>query len=218
VSKIAEETGIYRPTIYRNIPNLIKKSLISKINIKKRTYYIAEDPEKLKILLNDIQFNLNKTLPEISNLYLSNQKRPAISWHEGKKAISDIYETIINTSKKGDCIYRYESPREAGIVSKYYPKLYFTKTTSENGNIEKYVITNEITAKRRHPKIWRHTKYIPESFDSFDYNISQLIYKDTVVFIDYDTETATVIKNQRFADFQLKIFKMFFNRLENRGN
>ena len=42
--------------------------------------------------------------------------------------------------------------------------------------------------------------------------------EDKVVFIDYDPETATLIKNQRFADFQLKIFKMFFNSLKDRGN
>ncbi len=218
ISNVTVNTGLHRPTVYRNIPKLIQKSLVSKIKIGKRIFYIAENPEKLKILVNNLQSNLEQSLPEINRIYLSNQKRPNVSYYEGKKAISSIYENIMIRSKKGDCIYRYESPREASTASKYYPSLYFKKSVRNNEEIDKFVITNETTAKRRTPRIWRHTKYIPESFDTFDQNISQLIYKDIVAFIDYDTETATVIQNQRFADFQLKIFKMFFSKLENRGN
>ncbi len=218
ISEITRQTGIYRPTIYRNIPNLISKSLISKVKSGKRIMFIAENPEKLKLLTNELQNSLEEIMPEMSRLYLGSQKRPDVSYHEGKKAISNIYQNIIQKSHKGDAIYRYESPRSSNIAKKYYPDLYFKKTMGPDSEIEKYVITNEKTAKRRLPKIWRHTKYIPEDFDSFDHNITELIYKDTVAFIDFDTETATVIKNQRFSDFQLKIFKMFFSNLKDRGN
>ena len=37
--------------------------------------------------------------------------------------------------------------------------------------------------------------------------------KSGLIFIDYDTETAVVIENDRFADFQRSIFKMFFEKL-----
>lgn len=218
VSQISIQTGLYRPTVYKNISKLTNKGLVSKIKYKKRIFYLAENPEKLHIIVNNLNNILQDNMPELSRIYNGNQKRPFISYYEGKKAIMDIYENIIERTKKGDSIYRYESPREVGLVSKYYPKLYFKKTSGPDGQLDKYVITNESTAKRRTPKIWRHTKYIPKEFDTFDQNIAEIIYKDTVVFIDYDTETATLIKNQRFADFQLKIFKMFFNSLKDRGN
>lgn len=214
VSQISKETGIYRPTVYRNIPKLIECGLVSSIKVGKRIFYIAENPEKLSRLVDSIKSGLEENLPDLSRIYDGSQNRPSVTYHEGKKAILEIYENMMRRSKKGDSIYRYESPKGIGVVSRYYPTIYWKRATGPNGEIEKYVITNEATAKRRAQRIWRHTRSIPEQFDSFDYNITELIYKDTVAFIDHDTETATVIQNKRFAEFQLKLFKMLFEKLK----
>lgn len=213
IAGLSNETGIYRPAIYKHLPELLEKGLVSKVKVGKRTMYIAENPERIQSLVGSLASQLEENMSELSRLYEGSQQRPIIRYYEGKKAIQGIYEEMIRRSKRGDAIYRYESPRNFQAVGNYYPRLYWQRSTGPTGEIEKYVITNEATSSKRRERLWRHTKSIPASFDSFDYNITQLIYKDTVAFIDFDTETATVIQNRRFADFQLKLFRLLFKKL-----
>jgi sugar-specific transcriptional regulator TrmB len=213
IAELSRETGIHRPVIYKHLPSLLDKHLISPVKVGKRTMYMAENPEVLQGLVDDIKTELEETIPELSRMYEGSQKKPIVRFVEGRKAIQNIYEDVVRGAKKGDAFYRYESPRDLYKSSKYYPALYRKIATGPDSQIERFIITNENTAPLRRPKIMRHVKAIPKSHDPFDYNITQIIHKDTVAFVDFDTETATVIENKRFADFQLRIFKMLFGKL-----
>ncbi len=213
VSLISQDTGLYRPTVYRVLPLLMENGLVSCVIIKKRKLYVAEDPSRLSKLITNKKSNLEAVLPDLSRMFGGVQTKPVVSFHEGKKAIQNIYEIMTERLKKGESFYRYESPRNHKILKNYYPDLYRKRAGGPAGEIEKYVITNEVTEKDRLKRLTRHTRYIPQDVDTFDYNISQIIYKDTVMFVDYDTETATVIQNKRFADLQLRLFKILFSKL-----
>lgn len=213
VADIARHTNLYRPRVYKSLPELIAKNLVVKVRFGKRTMYTAEDPKTLAALIDELKEELHNNLPELNRLYESNQKKPVIRFFEGKEGIRHIYDTMIRASKKGDATYRYESPRDYKAIGSYYPNSYRRRATGPNGEIEKYVITNQDTQERRRLRLNRHSKAVPASYDSFDYNITQLIYKNKVAFIDFDSETATLIENQRFADFQLKLFKLLFGKL-----
>jgi sugar-specific transcriptional regulator TrmB len=213
IAKISKDTGIYRPTLYRVLPILIEKNLVSKARVGRRTMYIAENPATLQNNIDSLQAELKETLPELTRIYDGSQKRPAIRFFEGKQSIRHIYDDMIRTTKKGGNTYRYESPKDYKLIGKYYPQSYWNRAAGPHGEIEKYVITNEHTQERRRERLNRHSKAIPASYDTFDYNITQLIYNNKVAFIDFDTETATVIENKRFADFQLRLFKMLYGKL-----
>ncbi len=213
VSLVSQDTGVYRPTIYRILPTLIENGLVSSVIVKKRKFYVAEDPHRLSRLITNKKSDLESILPDLSRIFGGVQAKPVVSFYEGKKAIQHIYEIMTERLKKGEAFYRYESPRDHKILKNYYPDLYRRRTGGSNSEIEKYVITNEVTEKDRLKRLTRHTRYIPETIDTFDYNISQIIYKDTVMFVDYDTETATVIQNKRFADFHYRLFQILFSKL-----
>jgi len=213
VAGLSSDTGLYRPMVYKILPELLEKNIVSKTKVGKRTYYVAENPEYLGQLVTELKTELEKIIPELKQFYEGSKNKPSIGFFEGKKAIQHIYEDMIRRSKKGGSVYRYESPRDYLAIGNYYPALYWKHATGPDSDIEKYVITNEETFLKRRQRLSRHTKVIPAEYDTFDYNITQLIYADTVAFIDFDTETATIIKNKRFADFQLKLFKMLFKKL-----
>ncbi len=213
IAELSRDTGIYRPTIYRTLPHLIARHLVSKIRVGRRTMYMAENPDTLQALVDGTRSELDAALPDLHRAYEGSQKRPLIRFIEGKDGIRHIYDDMVRASKKGDSTYRYESPRDYHLLKRYYPESYWKRAAGPEGEIEKYVITNEDTHSRRNKRLNRHSKAIPASYDAFDYNITQLIYKDKVAFIDFDTETATVIENKRFAEFQLKIFKMLYEKL-----
>ncbi|MCC2630202.1 MAG: transcriptional regulator TrmB [Candidatus Paceibacter sp.] len=213
IAELSRETGIHRPVIYRTLPDLIDKRLVSKVNVGKRTMFVAENPAILQSLVEDIKSELDESIPELARMFEGNQSKLDVRYVEGRKGIQKIYEDLVRRSKKNDVFYRYESPRDFRNQGRYFPTLYIKRATGANNELEKYVITNEDTLKNRRERLWRHTKAIAAETDPFDYNITQLIYKDTVAFIDFDTETATLIQNKRFADFQLRIFKTLFKKL-----
>ncbi|KKR30424.1 MAG: Transcriptional regulator, TrmB, partial [Parcubacteria group bacterium GW2011_GWC1_39_8] len=51
VSDISEKAKIKRPTTYVILETLAKKGLVSESNIGKKTFYIAEPPEKLGLFV-----------------------------------------------------------------------------------------------------------------------------------------------------------------------
>jgi hypothetical protein len=54
---------------------------------------------------------------------------------------------------------------------------------------------------------------IPKNYDLFDENITKLIYANKVAILDHNTKTSFIIENQKFADFEKKIFKLLFKHL-----
>ena len=56
-------------------------------------------------------------------------------------------------------------------------------------------------------------KAVPLGSDRFAYNITQLIYGPKIAFVDYKSETAVVIENPVIAQFQERLFKLFYQRL-----
>ncbi len=210
---LSKHSGVYRPTLYRNMPLLIEKGLVSKSQKGKRTVYIAEDPSKLSFTLEDLTSELNASLPELQTLYVRHNEKPIIRFFEGKKGIAEIFKDVVTTMGKKGTIYRYESPKDYKKNAKYYPDIYWKHAAGLMSDIEKYVITNEKTQKLRSPRLSRLSVSIPSSYDEFEYDVTEIIYKDKVAFVDYKSETASIIENARFAEFQKKLFMMMFKKL-----
>ncbi|OHB11522.1 MAG: hypothetical protein A3G05_00605 [Candidatus Zambryskibacteria bacterium RIFCSPLOWO2_12_FULL_45_14] len=209
VVELAQFVGKHRPTIYKALPELISANLVAKSLKGKRVVYRAESPAILSSLLKKQSENVNESLPELLAIFQNKDKKPKISFFEGKEGIATVYEQLVASTKKEAAIYRYESPRDYKHNKQYYPALYW-KRAGASGDIDKYVITNQKTHEKRHENLNRLSKAVNIPFDD---NITQLIGDDKVIFIDYDTETAILIENGRFANFQKTIFKMFFDKI-----
>src|SRR5260221_13055638 len=67
IMNLARETGIKRSTTHNTIEELIKKGLVSQTNYGERKMVVAEDPDKLKFIMDqkkwDVQ-KLEKALPD----------------------------------------------------------------------------------------------------------------------------------------------------------
>ena len=209
IAEIAQLTGKHRPAIYKTIPDLISTNLVAKASKGKRILYKAESPAIISTLIKKQVENVDEILPTLIDIFENKDKKPKVSFFEGKEGIATVYEQIISSTKKEETIYRYESPRDYSVNKKYYPSLYW-KRAGSTGDINKYVITNQKTHQKRHKNLNRFSKAVGIPFED---NITELIGNNKVIFIDYDTETAIVVENKRFADFQKSIFKMFFEKL-----
>lgn len=217
ISDIAKQGGLYRPIIYKHLPFLLEKTLISESKHGKRTIYSAESPSALEHLVDNIKTQLEQHLPDLLINFHKQNHKPIIRYFQGKQGIAHVYEQLLMDGKKGDIIYRYESPKDYLRNGKFYPKLYKELATRYNkfgrSQIQKFVITNEKTQSQRTPRLERYSKAVPAKFDIFEYDITQIVYGDKVAFIDFSTETASLIENKTFANFQRQIFKLLFNSL-----
>lgn len=210
ISKISRETGINRPAIYRTIPQLMKRGLISEVVKKKQRLYAAESPEKLEAALETLHKDFDEALPDLIQNFEGVQNKPIVKYLSGKRGISFIFEDLVRTLKKGDIFYRYSAPRDLGKAEKYLPDNY--RKIRDEKQLERYVITGEGIAEQKKPRLERDLKILPEiSEDSF--NVTQVIYGNKIALINYDSESAVLIEDRLMANFQRMIFKNLYNRL-----
>ena len=212
VAAIAQRTGLYRPQIYKYIPILIGKDLVAESRHGRRKVYMAESPRRLEKIADNIKVDVQRQIPELLQIYNSSETKPAVSYFEGERGIRHVYEDLVATCKKGDIFYRYESPRNYRATRKYIPHAYLERIR-DRVEVERLIITNEITRQQKKRRLGRLIKVVPPKYDLFDYDITQLIYGDKVAFIDFRSETVTLIDSPIFAEFQKKIFKLLFDKL-----
>ena len=212
ISEIFRRTGIHRPLVYKTLPKLIDKGIVSILPKRKQKQYIAESPEKLKKILLELSSDFESILPELEQMHQSAGHRPIVKFLEGKNGIRLVFEDLVISLKKGDIFYRYSSRKETTLADKYLPQNY--REIRDQKQLERFVITNELTAKSKKPRLERAIKIIPAKYDLFSYDIAQLIYGDKIAFLDYNTETAVIIENPQIAEFQKKIFKLLYDKLE----
>lgn len=210
VAGIAHKAAIDRPLVYRVLPALLSRGLIAKAPKGKRTYYRAQPPETLKRLHDEVGRALDASLPLLEKKFVRTEKRPQVTYYEGREGIISVYEDILRTLPRGGVFYRYSSSK-SDRKKIYVPKDYAKRRDA--AQIERYVITNNMSAERKKGKFDLSVKAVPHGSDLFAYNITQLIYGDKIAFVDYNTETAVIIENPVIAQFQTRLFKMFYQKL-----
>ncbi len=91
VQKIAEKTGLKRPTAYGYISELVTEGLLEKIPLGKREYYRATSPRVLQTRAEKTALAITNALPELEALQAATAGRPNISILEGEKGLRQVY-------------------------------------------------------------------------------------------------------------------------------
>lgn len=210
IAGIAQKAHIDRPLVYRVIPDLLEKGLIAKSPKGKRVFYGARSPQVLNRLHDEAGQELARSIPHLEARFIKTEKRPQVTYLEGREGIIAVYEDILNTLPAGGVFYRYSSST-SDRKKIYVPKNYTGRRDAKR--IERYVITNKFTATKKKKALELSVKALPHGADLFEYNITQLIYGPKIAFVDYNSETAVVIDNPIIAQFQERLFKLFYQRL-----
>ncbi|MCL5666404.1 MAG: hypothetical protein M1383_01375 [Patescibacteria group bacterium] len=88
---LAEKAGVKRPTLYKLMPGLLEKGLLSETVMGKRRYFVGEDPE---VLLNKKQSEIDQMealLPRLRMLLATASHKPKIIFYEGLEGIKKLY-------------------------------------------------------------------------------------------------------------------------------
>ncbi len=211
VSDIARRAKVHRPGVYQILPVLVEKGLVSPVPHGKQRWYAAESPDKLQSLLDEANAEFQRVLPDLERAYAVNAKKPLVKTFDGLQGIRFVYEDLLRTLKRGDVFYRYSVQHELAEGERYLPPDYRARRDAKG--LQRFVITSTSVMKRKKPRLERAIKVVPPKYGLFDFGVTQLIYGDKIAFIDYNTDTATIIENPVIAKFQTTLFKILFDNL-----
>ncbi len=102
VLRVAKATGVKRTTVYHTIDSLVEKG-IARIDLKGlKKLYVAEDPSRLKEVLENRTKSLEKLLPDLNALHVNRGVEGTIKQFEGMRAIKNLYSSILNEVGRGE--------------------------------------------------------------------------------------------------------------------
>lgn len=217
-SKIAQKSGLNRPTTYVILEKLSNQGLVTSYDKGKVQFFTAEDPEQLARLIReqerDLELRANELkekLPELKALF-GKTDRPKVLVYDSVEAASEYF---YNKLKRGDDIYgftnldlikktaAYHEPPEADIRIKRNIRTNIIYTSSagrdENENSEKEL---------------RKAKYIP--YESFPFkSVITIAPTEGVVFMRNPgnaIDTMVVIENKDIAESLKAVFDLLWNQ------
>lgn len=212
IAEISRRAEIHRPDVYKILPVLQAKSLVTIAPRGKQKRFTAEPPAKVELILGSIKSDFDKLLPALNELRDRSSQRPVIRFLEGDQGMRFILGDLITVLKRGEVYYRFSSRRACAEIEKYVPLDYRAKRDAKQ--LERFLITDGLTDnQKKNPTLNRIYKIISPERGLFNDNVVQLIYKNRVVFADLNSVTAILIENDTIAEFQKRIFKILFELL-----
>jgi len=206
VLAISGHSYLHRPTVYRELGRLLELGLVTKTLSGKRVLYVPA-PETVAFAL----FEKEVARVQKQSLVPASPTTATVRSLEGAKGIREVFDDVIEHSKRGETFYRYTSEKNLEKVNSYLSPDY--RARRDKKKLERLVISNPVSASQKRSRLERFIKFIPKDMSVFDQNIIELIYGDRVAFIDLTNEKAFIIENPALADFQKVIFKQLYKKL-----
>lgn len=116
VSDVAEKANIKRPTAYVILDTLAKKGLVSESNLGKKTYYIAEPPEKLGLFverqihsLEENKKSLDIIVPQLKGIQRGQGEKPLVQFFDGKEGVLSSNDDTFSQKIDNEALYNIYS-------------------------------------------------------------------------------------------------------------
>ena len=97
VTDLAKRVKFPRTTVQAIAEDLHRKGLLNSYPKKRRMYWVAENPQKLLIRLEEREAALKSVMPELHGMRYHHETRPAIRLYRGYEEIKTIFDDIIET-------------------------------------------------------------------------------------------------------------------------
>jgi sugar-specific transcriptional regulator TrmB len=218
VRKLASETGLNRGSVYEAIKELRKRGLVSHYQKRQRQYFVAEDPARIELLLDDEQQRLEKThkmlmeeLPRLRTRFDRSGGTPVARSYEGDQGVRDILDDLLTTlgNAKEKQYHAYSSSSIKKYLYRSFPQ--FTERRIAAG-IRAQVIS--IGSGGRLVGL-DERRWLSERGNAPTYT---LIYADRVAHIALQRGEphGTVITDTAIADTQRTVFGAVWEHLPDR--
>jgi hypothetical protein len=193
------------------LPELERLELVSVMPRGKFKAYVAESPNRLEKMFENIEDEFNSEIFRMHESYDSKGKKPVITYTEGDGAIKALFSDVVEELNPGDTYYRYSTGLTAARMN-LVPRDYRSKR--DRKQLERLVITDAKSLVGARKRLGKSVRSVPDDFRLFDDNVTQLIFGNKVAIIDYNSKTVMVIENEMVAAFQKKLFLLTWKMLD----
>lgn len=222
IMDLSRKTGIKRSTTHNNVEELIKKGLVSQTNYGERRMAVAEDPEKLKFLLEQRKWDVNKLekiMPDIvKSIYdivpgSKETTKVEVKYYEGQKGVQLIYKEAFSSKELRSYVNLAE-------VAKVFPdnSQLFLDAQKKNSDFVVYEILDNSEESLTTAKSFAKNSNFKYKAAPVNMNLSAvdiLLYDNKVALINFkDSITGIIIDNKDYFQNSKAIFEFMWNILK----
>lgn len=214
IQNIAQKSGINRTSVYYVMGHLKEKGLARSLTKRKKTYYYAEDPRKIKEQFDEKNKTIENILPELLSIVNAIDKKPKIKFYEGVEGVKEIYKEILKYPEQeviswisetaffetySDFFYDYFIP------ARKKKKIWTRAIIPDNKEMREY--------KNRETEELRKSKLIPAERYPIKASIN-LYGKNQISIIAFAEKIGLIIESEKIYITLKSIFEMNWEMLE----
>ena len=211
-SEISRVAKINRTTGYDILESLVSNGLINPIGETKVQKYVAENPDKVIVFLEnkikDSQEKLKQAYNLLPGLFsvFNEKEKPKIKFFEGAQRLKEAFEDTLSAKIE---IVGYAVGTDAfSAVGEEYLRDYFRRRVAKNIKVRVIAPDDPDTLK----VISKDKEEMRESFtvprDKFYFTTETNIYNDKVLIVSWKEKFAVLIESKEIADAQKKVFEL----------
>lgn len=211
---LAEKAGVKRPTLYKALPNLFEKELLSQTMKGKRRYLVAEDPQALVAKKQAELKLLEEKLPELRLLLRTATSKPKIVFYEGINGIKKLY---MDNLRERQPILEFVSLENIHPEIEFHSKNYYIPARINRGIPIKIIVSGETESKsirlKTDPYALREVKTISQ--EKFPIPLDCYVYGDNVSFAVYRTDSepiGVIIRSKEIARTMRSLFEFVWEK------
>jgi sugar-specific transcriptional regulator TrmB len=217
VQKIAQKAGVNRPTAYVQIESLKEKGLMSQFEKGKKTFYVAESPERLSSLLNafekELEFKRAETsriLPALLDVFAGAGERPKVRFLEGVEGLKTIQQEFLKSKEKK--IYGFTNLDE---LFKLIPDQDTYSKKRASSGIESFMIYTKKDGPVENAsdvKRLRTAKFM--SLEKMPIRADLSIFDNKIILANYKSKpVGIIIENEGMAETLKAMFKFIWDSI-----
>ena len=207
VSDIAKHIDMPRTSCAEILHVLERKHLISFFVMKKKRYFVAEDPKRLIDFFKQRTATLEEVLPQLQAMHKKKAQKPGVRLYEGKEGLKTILAEVIAEQRNFDVIASVaDSDKLLGEdISEYIEQ-------RQKHHLRVRLITDRSKEARelqaRDEKELRETRFVPAKYNFKSVNF---IFGNKIALISLTAEhpIGLVLEDKALAG----TFRMYFDLL-----
>lgn len=217
--RLAKELKITRTNAYKVLDSLVLLGLSSKVEIRKKFTYFAEDPSTLTSLVAEernkviaLEHNTKQVVSDLRHKFVATSGFTDIKIHKGKTEVKTAYEHQASLKQPMYFIKsRYDIPFMGFETMDYIRRL------AKNLGFKRYGITQDSPEAPTNPQIDKNSSLRRTWVDSSDYTapVEWSVAGDELNIIVFDKQPQAIqIKNAQVAEAFLQIWKLLDKNLK----
>lgn len=222
VQKISQKSKVNRATTYVIIESLMEMGLMSKYDEGKKTFFVAEKPDRLISFfetkekdLHDKLSRIKEMVPQLDTLYNDLFDKPKVKYYEGVEGLKSVQSDFADSLDKKDEMYIF-LPYDDFEQSVLKKKLDIVRRRRVKKGIKvKIIYTSREGRREEYESMGRREgqEHFFVEYKDYPFKGGMNIYGNKIFMIDYRGKLGgIVIENKTLAGLMKNVFKMIWDR------